>query len=93
MKQLSDKLGEAAGGREEALVPLTLVAVEVFGADHYGLSDAVSAWSDCNRAAGQIFRVDDVDPQYRAPEDVIRIFAPPSELPKLIEKRWGDEFE
>lgn len=58
----------------EPVVRLTLVPVEVFGADEedcrscgnvirfgYGLCDAVSAWSDCNRAIGHIYRVDDVD--------------------------------
>lgn len=56
------------------LVPLTLVPVEVFGGEPdddtwgYGLMDAVPAWSDCNRADGRIYRVDDTDPQYRKPD-------------------------
>lgn len=43
-------------------VTVRLVPVEVFGADDgYGLCDAVSSWSDCNRAEGFIFRADDID--------------------------------
>jgi hypothetical protein len=63
------------------LVPLILVPVEVFGGcDHpgcdsdcgtfgYGLCDAVGpAWSDCNRADGRIYRVEDLDsPGYEPP--------------------------
>lgn len=42
-------------------VKLRLVPVVVFGAeDGYGLSDAVPAWSDCNRAIGKIYRVEDI---------------------------------
>lgn len=93
LKRLRAKLDEPTPKAEEELVPVTLVAVEVFGVDPYGLMDAVSSWSDCNRARGQIFRVDDCDPQYRASADVIRVFVPASELPKLVEKRWGEEFE
>lgn len=57
----------------DRLVPLTLVPVEVFGGcDHpgchdqcetfgYGLSDAVGpGYSDCNRAEGRIYRVEDL---------------------------------
>lgn len=55
-------------------MPVTLVPVEVFGGDcdchtrrpgsgcegwGYGLMDAVEPWSDCNRAEGRIYRVDD----------------------------------
>ena len=48
----------------------------------YGLSDATSAWSDCNRADGHIFRIDDVDSTN--PERVqIRVYVPESGLAKL----------
>lgn len=88
---------------DQDLVPLTLVPVEVFGgcdhprtADHnpdmcdlwgYGLSDAVSVWSDCNRATGRIYRVDDLDSP-REPGESIQIWAPREALP-WFEKRWG----
>jgi hypothetical protein len=48
----------------------------------YGLADATSAWSDCNRADGHIFRVDDTPST--DPERVqIRVYVPTSELAKL----------
>lgn len=75
------------------LVPLRLVPVEVFGAeDGYGLCDAVSAWSDCNRADGHIYRVDDGDPQYREPGQTVEIFVREADLP-FFAKAWGDEPE
>lgn len=76
---------------------IRLVAVEIFGVEchhheepepfGYGLCDAVSAWSDCNRADGHIFRVDDVDPAFRDPNDVVRVWVPAEELEKLS-KNW-----
>ena len=92
----------AAGG--EPLVRIRLVPVEVFGADEedcrscgetvrfgYGLCDAVSAWSDCNRAIGHIFRKDDDYTEgYREPGDTITVYVPQSELAKF-ERRYGDE--
>ena len=48
----------------------------------YGLSDATSSWSDCNRAEGHIFRVDDIPSDN--PERVqILVWVPESELNKL----------
>ena len=39
---------------------LKLVPVEVFGTeDGYGLMDSIEPWSDCNRADGHIYRIDD----------------------------------
>lgn len=89
-----------------SLVRVVLVPVEVFGADQedcpdcgatvefgYGLSDAVPAWSDCNRAIGRIYRVDEASSEpYRQPGDTITIYVPESELAKF-EKRYGDSFE
>ena len=75
-----------------------LVPVEVFGAecDHHaepipvplGLCDAVSAWSDCNRAWGSIFRLDDIDREM-ADENTVRVWVPESEYPKLLRK-WSN---
>lgn len=92
----------AAAG--EPLVRARLVPVEVFGADEedcpdcpasirvgYGLMDAVSAWSDCNRAIGRIYRVDDM-PEVSNDErdrDCITVYVPRSELEKL-KRRFGD---
>ena len=70
----------------DALVSLRLVPVEVFGAeDGYGLMDAVSAWSDCNRARGHIYRVDDIE--HREGETV-EIFVRESDLP-FFARVWG----
>jgi len=87
----------------DELVRITLVPVEVFGADEedcrgcggtikfgYGLMDAVSAWSDCNRAVGHIFRKDDVEGRddEGAPQ-CITVYVPQSEMAKF-ETRYGD---
>lgn len=70
-------------------VPLNLVPVEVFGADDgYGLSDGASPWSDCNRAEGRIYRLDDLDPSYRIPGESVQIWVK-SEDCAFFEKRWG----
>ena len=90
------------------LVEIELVPVEVFGTDGcqlcdhcqkhdgYGLMDAVSSWSDCNRAVGRIYRVEDLrDPgepipgKYRVPGDTIGVFIRKQDLPWL-QKRFGD---
>jgi len=55
----------------------------------FGLSDAVSSYSDCNRAEGHIYRVDDTDPDYRQPGDTVRIYVSRADLP-WFEKRFGD---
>lgn len=85
-----------------SLVPLRLVPVEVFtgmcehegceNPDHlgYGLSDAVSAWSDCNRAEGRIYRVDEDDAAaYRDPGDTVTIWVDPADRP-WFERRFGE---
>lgn len=66
------------------LIKVTLVPVEVFGTDGYGLSDAVSPWSDCNRAVGHIYRRDNTYAvPHRNPEDVITVYVNRAELPKF----------
>jgi hypothetical protein len=87
---------------KQNLVKVTLVPVEVFGTDcpkcndgieHYGLCDAVPAYSDCNRADGQIYRRDDESSvPYRNPDDVITIYVPRNELSKF-DKKFGDDYE
>ena len=88
----------------DALVRVRLVPVEVFGGDEedcdgcggtvkcgYGLMDAVQAWSDCNRAEGRIYRVDDDHSEpYRQPGDTITVYVPQSEMAKFA-KRFGDQ--
>jgi hypothetical protein len=78
----------------QAVVYLT--PVEVFGAEGevcrncgeltpggYGLCDATSPWSDCNRAIGHIFRVEE-SPLGGNPENVsIRVMVDVDDLPKL----------
>jgi hypothetical protein len=56
----------------------------------YGLADAVSSYSDCNRAEGRIFRRDE-DESPRADGDTITVWVAPDELVKF-EKRFGDKF-
>jgi hypothetical protein len=90
----------------EPLVRIRLVPVEVFGADEedcpscpatirfgYGLMDAVSAWSDCNRAIGHIFRKEDLPHLEGCNEErdagCITVYVPQSELAKF-EQRYGD---
>lgn len=89
----------------QALVKISLVPVEVFGADQedcpdcpatidfgYGLMDAVPGWSDCNRAIGHIYRVDEESSaSYRQPGDTITVFVPASEMAKFG-KRYGDGY-
>jgi hypothetical protein len=99
---MSGQLAPAVAGGEP-LVRITLVPVEHFGADEedcpncptrietgYGLMDAVSAWSDCNRAIGRIYRVDeDSSASFRQPGDTITVYVPQSQM-ALLEKRYGD---
>lgn len=67
------------------LVEVILVPVEVFGADEgYGLSDAISPWSDCNRAIGRIYRREErTDIQFPNPDDTIKVYVSRSELAKF----------
>lgn len=63
---------------KKKLIKLRLVPVKVFGTkDGYGLMDAVSAWSDCNRATGHIYRVDDI--KYRGSGETVDIFIDPKD--------------
>lgn len=80
---------------------IELVPVEVFGLmcdDHetprpvpWGLMDAVESWSDCNRADGKIYRVEDLPGPRRAGETA-RVWVPEEALP-FFEKRWGEGYE
>ena len=104
VRQLLDRYQVPAAHPREPLVQVRLVPVQVFGADEedcpdcpatvefgYGLMDAVEAWSDCNRAIGRIFRVDEArSVDYRQPGDTITVYIPQSEVAKLG-KRFGDE--
>lgn len=57
----------------------------------YGLSDAVSGWSDCNRAIGHIYRVDDTDPKYRKPGETVTVYVPRAQV-EWFKKHWdGDQ--
>ena len=71
---------------------IRLVPVEVFGADDgYGLSDAVSAWSDCNRAYGKIYRVDESDSlPYRQEGDTVEVLVKKSDL-SFFDKRFDND--
>jgi hypothetical protein len=98
---VSEPAAVSAGG--EPLVRIRLVPVEVFGAGEedcpgcpatvrfgYGLMDAVSAWSDCNRAIGKIYRLEDIeDRDDEGAEDCITVYVPQPEMAKF-EKRHGD---
>jgi hypothetical protein len=87
---------EAVAGRWIRLVP-----VEVFGLlcdEHedlpktvpWGLSDAVEAWSDCNRAEGHIYRVDDDWAEgKRKHGETARVWVADADLP-FFDKRWGE---
>ena len=94
------KLEEDGGERLERV---RLVPVEVFGADEedcrscgaviecgYGLMDAVSAWSDCNRAIGRIYRREDVEGRdEEGAAGCITAYVPQSELEKF-DRRYGE---
>lgn len=77
-------------GKINKLIKLSLVPVKVFGTDEYGLCDAVSAWSDCNRAEGKIYRVDDIKYSKRDPGESVEIWVNEKDL-SFFEKKWGDE--
>ena len=93
---------EVDGG--ERLERIRLVPVEVFGADEedcrscgaviscgYGLMDAVSAWSDCNRATGQIYRREDVEGRdAEGAAGCITVYVPQSEAEKFG-RRYGED--
>ena len=56
----------------------------------YGIMDAVSSWSDCNRAVGKIYRIDDSNPKYREEDETIEILVPKNKL-GWFEKIWADD--
>jgi hypothetical protein len=83
------------------LVAVRLVPVEVFGTSEccehgynddncpsigFGLSDAVSSWSDCNRAAGRIYRID--DQVHREPGETITVWVPREQI-AWFEQVWS----
>lgn len=115
---MSEQAGDVLPAPVEgvALVPLRLVPVEVFGGqgcydpdcahckEHggYGLMDATEVGSDCNRAQGRIYRVEDapgliVDTDmdragvYREPGETVVIYVRPEDV-AWFEKRHGDRF-
>ncbi len=54
----------------------------------YGLMDAVQAWSDCNRASGRIYRVEDLD-GHREPGESITVYVEAAQV-EWFQKRFGD---
>lgn len=52
--------------------------------------DAVEAWSDCNRADGHIYRVEDV-PGPRRPGESARVWVAEEDL-GFFETAWGDGY-
>jgi hypothetical protein len=102
---MSDELTRLAVDGDP-LVRVTLVPVQVFGADEencpgcgeivrcgYGLMDAVSAWSDCNRAIGHIYRREDMEGRNaEGAAGCITVYVPQSEMAKF-ERRYGDSFD
>jgi hypothetical protein len=91
-------------------IPVRLVPVEIFGEDNccehgenaecksagYGLSDAVSAWSDCNRAIGHIYRFEDTYPEpdggrYREPGDTLVVWVDPDEFAAFSARNFDSD--
>ncbi len=74
------------------MVKLTIVPVEVFGADEgYGLCDAVSWFGDCNRAFGKIYRVEDIDyhgKKLREDGDTVEVWVKKSDV-SFFDKKFG----
>lgn len=78
-------------------VTVRLVPVEVFGDNDgdepwgYGLSEAVASWSDCNRAIGHIYRVDEArSVPYREKGQTVEIRIRRSDWP-FFYRKWGDD--
>jgi hypothetical protein len=100
----ADAYARLAETAPPGMVPLVLVPVEVFGTDDccqhgheegdcpskgYGLSDGVSAWSDCNRATGQIYRVDEFSNyRYREPGETVVVYVPADQV-EFFAKKFG----
>lgn len=54
----------------------------------FGLMDAVSAWSDCNRADGHIFRFDDMPD--REPGESLTVWVDASEYEAFAKRDWRE---
>ena len=67
----------------------TLCSICSEDVEGYGLMDAVSSWSDCNRATGKIYRVDD-SWAHRNRGETVEIIVKKKDLP-FFERRWCDE--
>ncbi len=55
-----------------------------------GLCDAVSWWSDCNRAWGRIYRFEDLNSANREPGETLTVRVKRDEFEAFIAKRWDD---
>lgn len=98
--------------RQSGLIPVRLTPVEVFGTDSccehgehtdcpstgYGVCDAVSTWSDCNRAVGHIFRFEDLpnmdarqNGTYREPGETLIVWVDPDEFQAFYERKFGSD--
>ena len=101
---MSDDLSEYILERlPDGMCRVRLVPVEIFGAgcDHpahqgepepfgFGLMDAVSAWSDCNRANGRIFRLDEAhNAAYREPGETIEVIVREADVPMFL-RDWRE---
>ena len=86
----------------EGFTRLKLVPVEIFGLmcdDHpedrpvsWGMMDAVSSWSDCNRADGKIYRVDESDSElHREPGETVEIWVRDDQV-AFFSKTWGEGY-
>jgi hypothetical protein len=56
----------------------------------YGLMDATSAWSDCNRADGHLFRVDDITSTNNPERVRIAIYVPADQMSALEDVGYED---
>ena len=97
-EDLQDEV-ESLRKEAEEFVGVELVPVEVFGTNGcgqcqhceensgYGICDAVQAWSDCNRAIGHVYRVEDT-PGHREFGDSITVQVHKSDMP-WFKKEFG----
>lgn len=77
--------------QKDKKVKLRLVPVGVFGTkDGKGLMDLVSAWSDCNRAVGHIYRVDDINERNNRDNTTIEIEVNEKDI-WFFKKNWEEE--
>lgn len=80
---------------QRLLVPKFLVPVQVFtgqcecGRDGgYGISDAISAWSDCNRAVGHIYRFEDIPNRHCASNDRLTVMVEPQSFHAFLSRNF-----